>query len=200
MQANTPRPRCPDCNRPTSHCLCPLISPQPSATQLLVIQHPDESRHALNTARLLTLGLDNAQLLVCEELPPEWQAWLTDPHWQTRLLFPRPDAQPLDSRSCPAPLRLVLLDGTWRKARKLLHVNLLLQQLPAVLLDNPPTSRYRLRKASEAGALSTIEAAAEALAALEPGFERERLLRPFEALINDQIRAMGDDVWQRNYR
>lgn len=200
MPENPTRPRCPDCNRPASHCLCPLINPQPSVTQLLVIQHPDEVGHALNTARLLTLGLSNAQLLVCEELPPAWQAWLTDPQWQVRLLFPRADAQPLNHHSCPTPLRLVLLDGTWRKARKLVHVNPLLQHLPAVLLDNPPASRYRLRKASEPGALSTIEAAAEALHLLEPGFDREKLLRPFEALIESQISAMGEHIWQRNYR
>ena len=47
------------------------------------------------------------------------------------------------------PLLLIVPDGTWRKARKLLYLNPLLDALPRVTLGQVPPSRYRLRKAPE---------------------------------------------------
>ncbi len=52
--------------RPQSHCLCELIPQVDSRTRVLLLQHPSEVSHALNTARLAALGLTNAQLLVGE--------------------------------------------------------------------------------------------------------------------------------------
>jgi DTW domain-containing protein len=67
----------------------------------------------------------------------------------------------------PAQLRLVVLDGTWRKSRKMLHLNPLLQRLPRLSLQNMPASRYGIRKAHQADQLSTLEATCAALAQLE---------------------------------
>lgn len=165
-----------------------------------MIQHPDERRHALNTARLLVAGLANAQLLAVEQLPPDWIELITDPGWRTELLFPGPDVPVLTTAEVDArPRRLILLDGTWRKARKLLYLNPLLQQLPQVALPEGLLSRYRLRKAPTAGALSTVEAGAMALQILEPDTDFSSLLRPFDALIEGQITAMGKDTYRRNH-
>lgn len=59
-----PRARCKRCLRPVPHCLCALIPQLDSRTRVLILQHPDEAGHALNTARLAALGLINAQLRV----------------------------------------------------------------------------------------------------------------------------------------
>src|SRR5690606_14468109 len=86
----------------------------------------------------------------------------------TYLLFPGEDALALDSLASGAePVRLVVPDGTWRKARKLLHVNPWLAALPRVALPPGQPSRYRLRKVPTAEALSTIEAVTCALNGLE---------------------------------
>jgi DTW domain-containing protein YfiP len=50
------RIQCPRCLRPQSHCLCPLIPSLDSRTRVLLLQHPSEVNHALNTARLAALG------------------------------------------------------------------------------------------------------------------------------------------------
>jgi len=68
-----------------------------------------------------------------------------------------------------------------------------------VCLPDGLVSRYRLRKVPQPGALSTIEAGAEALAVLHPGFDKHALLAPFEALIEGQIRAMGQARYLENY-
>lgn len=193
------RPQCPRCLRPTTHCLCALIPSLDSRTRVLLLQHPSEVNHALNTARLAALGLMNAQLVVgevFEDLP----TLLNPPGYQARLLFPAEEAQPLQAYSpSDEPLLLVVPDGTWRKARKLLYLNPLLAALPRVTLAAGSVSRYRLRKAPGPGALSTVEAIVQALQVLEAPQSFEPLLRPFEALIEGQIAAMGEAVFQHNH-
>ncbi len=90
-------------------------------------------------------------------------------------------------------------DGTWRKARKLLHLNPLLAALPEGDVGRGRVSRYRLRKAPGPGALSTVEAIVQALQVLEAPASFEKLLRPFEALIEGQSAAMGEEVFRRNH-
>ena len=193
------RIQCPRCLRPQTHCLCPLIPSLDSRSRVLLLQHPSEVNHALNTARLAALGLKNAELIVgevFEDLP----ALLNQPGYQARLLFPADDAQLLQAYAAnDQPLLLVVPDGTWRKARKLLHLNPLLAALPRVTLPEGLASTYRLRKAPGPGALSTLEAIVCALDLLEAPRTFDALLRPFEALIEAQIQAMGTETFARNH-
>ncbi|MFJ7312417.1 tRNA-uridine aminocarboxypropyltransferase [Pseudomonas sp. NPDC098747] len=193
------RPQCPRCMRPQTHCLCPLIPSLDSRTRVLLLQHPSEVNHALNTARLAALGLTNAELVVGEEFE-DLPTLLNRPGYRARLLFPADDAQPMQAYGeSDEPLLLVVPDGTWRKARKMLHLNPLLAALPRVTLAEGGVSRYRLRKAPGPGALSTIEAIVQALQTLEAPASFEPLLKPFEALIEGQIAAMGEEIFQRNH-
>lgn len=189
---------CERCSRPQSHCLCALIPHLPSRTRVLILQHPDEQRHALNTARLAAMGLVNARLQVGEQLDPSLAEELAD--GDSWLLFPGEDAQPLSALAGrPTPARLVVPDGSWRKARKLLYVNPALAALPRVCLPDGLVSRYRVRKAPGEGALSTIEAIVAALNALEGDGRFDELLRPFDALVEGQIAAMGESTYRRNH-
>lgn len=195
------RVQCPHCLRPQTHCLCELIPQLESRTRVLLLQHPSEVNHALNTARLAALGLTNAELRVGEVFD-DLAALLNPPGYRARLLFPGDDAQLIQTQTPQdenLPLLLVVPDGTWRKARKLLHLNPLLAQLPRVTLPEGAVSRYRLRKAPGPGALSTLEAIVQALEILEAPTSFAPLLRPFEALIEGQIEAMGADTYQRNH-
>ena len=195
------RAQCSRCLRPQTHCLCALIPQLDSRTRVLLLQHPSEVGHALNTARLADLGLLNAELRVGEVFE-DLATLLNPPGYQARLLFPGEDAQLIDTAE-PSdeslPWLLVVPDATWRKARKLLHLNPLLAQLPRVTLPEGAVSRYRLRKAPGPGALSTLEAIVQALEILEAPTSFTPLLRPFEALIEGQIEAMGADTYQRNH-
>jgi len=169
---------------------------------VLVLQHPDEVDHALNTANLAVLGLRNAALWVGEvfEALPQW---LAEPGYRTCLLFPGEQARAISELPGEAdsrPVRLVVPDGTWRKARKLLYLNPALAALPRVTLADAPPSRYRLRKAPMEGSLSTLEAIVEALKVLEAPADYRALLKPFDALIEGQIAAMGEDTFKRNHQ
>lgn len=196
------RIHCERCLRPQSHCLCPLIPSLDSRTRVLLLQHPSEVRHALNTAKLAALGLRNCELRVGEVFE-DLAALIEVPGYRSALLFPGEGAQPLTAYSGAAderPWLLVVPDGTWRKASKLLHVNPLLAGLPRVTLAQVLPSRYRLRKAPAEGALSTLEAVVQALNVLEAPVSFDALLTPFEALIEGQIAAMGRETFERNHQ
>ncbi len=94
-----PRIRCERCARPASHCLCALIPSLPSRTRVLVLQHPSEVGHALNTAGLAVLGLCNAELRVGERFAEEtWRV----PGYRACLLFPGEQARALAEMAAEA--------------------------------------------------------------------------------------------------
>lgn len=231
------RARCERCRRPAALCLCAHLASVESRTHVLILQYPDESRHALNTARLAALGLPNSQLWVGEYFPDLPN--LIEQSARVFLLFPGADAiepKPLneleandsrgalcvehvsqlhgtdaaeagcsptgtDSLKGPGnPVVLIVPDGTWRKARKILHLNPVLQTLPRLTLNEGEPSRYRIRKAPHAAAVSTVEAITRTLSALEPEQDFTPLLQPFDALIEQQIRAMGSDTYAKYYQ
>ena len=87
----------------------------------------------------------------------------------------------------PSQLRLIVLDGTWRKSRKMLCLNPALQQLPRLSLAPLQASRYLIRQAHRPGQLSTLEATCAALAQLETqGDQFEPLLKAFDGFVAQQ--------------
>ena len=130
-----------------------------------------EVTHPKGTARLLHLSLPGSRLLVGEQFDAaELTGALAGPRRNILLYPPTPDSPDVELLSeLHEPLgavRLVVLDGTWRKSRKMLHLNPLLAPLPRLLLHDLPASRYAIRKAHRAGQLSTLEATVLALAPL----------------------------------
>lgn len=193
------RQRCQQCARPQTHCLCDLIPHLPSQTRVLLIQHPDETQHALNTARMTALGLQNSTLIIAETVD-DLEQHLQLPGYRACVLFPGEGAQQLSAyQTGQHPLLLVVPDGTWRKAQRILYCNPLLAALTRVTLPLGLSSRYRIRKAPNTQALATVEAVSYALDILEPDKDFSPLLRPFDALIEGQIQAMGAEVYQRNH-
>ncbi|WP_395823305.1 tRNA-uridine aminocarboxypropyltransferase [Collimonas sp.] len=179
------RPICPICRRPQRTCICEWIRPTENAVELLILQHPLEVDNAKGSVRLLNLSLPRSQVMVGEtfaaaELKARLQAPLANPAapLYNILLYPESPEDPglpltmpplLDQALLqePAQLRLIVLDGTWRKSRKMLYLNPLLQQLPRLALRDLPPSRYLIRKAHTPGQLSTLEATCHALMQLE---------------------------------
>ncbi|NYT63668.1 DTW domain-containing protein [Alcaligenaceae bacterium] len=194
------RPRCERCGRPVSHCLCAHITVAANRTRVLILQHPDEHKHPLNTGRLAVLGLQRAELLVGERFTQ--LDTILSGSGLAFLLFPGESAQmpqPLADNSAGGDMLLIVPDGTWRKARKILHANPILQTLPRLSLPAGAASRYRVRKTAEPAAVSTIEAIERTLSILEPEQDFSFMLTPFEVLIDQQIAAMGADVYKRHH-
>lgn len=196
------RARCPACLRAASSCICRWIAPVSHAVEVLILQHPLEVHNAKGSARLLHLSLPNSRMLTGEQFAPDTLAHLlADKH--NVLLYPDtpgdrslgiappPALDPailLDSAQCSSRLRLVVLDATWRKSRKMLYLNPSLQQLPRLPLRDTPASHYLIRKAHAPDQLSTLEATCYALMQLEQDVPRfVPLITAFDGFVAQQL-------------
>ena len=164
------------------------------ALALLLLQHPDEEFEAKGTARLLRLSLSRCTVWVGEQFDAAALAQATR---GAALLYPasagatavHPDAVP--------PSCLVVIDATWRKSRKMLTLNPLLQTLPRLALTASTPSRYAaLRSAHRPQQLSTLEASVLALQQLEPAPERfAPLLAAMDGFVVAQLARRGTAGW-----
>lgn len=165
--------------------------------EVLILQHPLERDQAKGSARLLHLSLARSRMLTGEVF--DAQAWLPIGDFNHNILLypdlpsdrsaglPLPPAMASDVLEDPSLLRLIVLDGTWRKSRKLLYLNPSLQQLPRLSLQDLPASKYRIRRAHRSDQLSTLEAVCAALAQLEGGEGPVRpLLDAFDGFVAQQ--------------
>jgi DTW domain-containing protein len=154
--------------------VCEWIRPTDNATPVLVLQHPAEAGHAKGSLRLLQLSLLRCQCTVGEVLDPQGLADAMQPG--TALLYPATPSVTAQHATPAEPTepirRLLVLDGTWRQSRQLLHLNPALQALPRLALQGPPPSLYAARKAQRADQRSTLEATCLALGQLEAQPER----------------------------
>jgi len=209
------RQYCPKCSKAQSTCICQWLQVQSNQTPVLILQHPDEIKKALGTALLVELGLERAKIISnitftkfeCLDVLNVFQA--TNPillysqkmenspfHIEFDLSLELPLTDP--QFSCFDSV--ILLDGTWRNTREILHKNEWLHDLPTVALKNVEKSCYRIRKAPQENALATIEAVSKLLSVLEQSFDQNAFLKPFERMIDGQIAKMGEAVYQRNYQ
>lgn len=208
IQTPVRRPACTRCLRAERACICHWVAPvAPDAqrVEVLILQHPLEVHNAKNSARLLHLCLPRSRLVVGEVFHDA--RGLTAPFASSDAAFERrslllyPDT-PLDQAPdlAPAPpltpamlceparLRLIVLDATWRKSRKMLYLNPALQKLPRLALRDLPASAYAIRKARRADQWSTLEATCAALAQLEgDSLPFEPVLRGFDGFVAQQL-------------
>jgi DTW domain-containing protein YfiP len=189
-----PRAICPICQRPARACICCWIAPTANLSDVLLLQHPLEVGNAKNSLRLLEMSLARRTVVVGEQFAPGvLEEMLEGPapgRAQPLLLYPDMPGIPSGASAFDVsqPLRLVVLDATWRKSRKMLALNPALQALPRLALQAPPPSRYLVRKAHRAGQLSTLEAVCHALAQLEGDQGRYLpLLDAFDGFVAGQM-------------
>ena len=208
MSKTDQRPRCPNCHRALRTCICALARPVEHQVEVLILMHPMEVHEAKGTGHLLHLCLPHSRVLVGEQFDAQALQQALQGSWdgqaprQSLLLYPDTHEQdatlglaPASALPQPWPLppeqlRLVIIDGTWRKSRKMLHLNPLLQHLPRLALAQLPASRYRIRKARQLHQLSTLEACCAALAQLQNDAEPfEPLLAAFDGWVAQLLQA-----------
>lgn len=302
------RPFCTRCEKAAVLCICRHVKTVvENKTSIIILQHPEEKRHHLGSARIALLGLQNVQIInvseadapvshrmrekvpgskrsiagrggkkaqsVKEETLPnkkllpkslpavtshseqqwpdpsggesalpesdsaradyQFAQWSTVPPWinlqpDVGLLFPSGKAIDLwptglglitessDSEltfECQvgnasstdsegkrvhrnSPSQLIVLDGTWSKAKRIFFENPWLHSLPHYRLPTLQESRYgRLRREPKPGFLSTVESIVYALQLLEPETHGlESLLGVFDSMIKDQMRVAAENI------
>ncbi len=176
---------CPGCSRPQRVCICDALPPCPLqvSTPVVLWQHPSEAKRPLQTGSILRLSLSSESFDIvtgrsfgCLSRSPLWQRI----HAEGRvplLLYPAPGAPTLQEVLATAAAgsrwALVAVDGTWKEAREMMHRgerDRAIAATPVTLGGDAAMASgvFAVRKPPAQGCLSTLEAVARALDALEP--------------------------------
>ena len=200
------RALCPYCMKAMPACICKYITEINNQHFIHILQHPSEEKKAIGTAKILNLSLARSKMTTAEVFD-ENEFDLNNCY----LIFPDDSAIPAeqltDSKTTiiNEETQFILLDGSWKKAYKLLMLNPFLQTLPKVSFNTNKKSDYRIRKSPREDGLSTVEAGYYLLSQLEASQNKNEddkfkpLLTAFSAMIDYQISQMPKDVYQRHY-
>ncbi len=196
---------CSQCGKSRKACICPWIVPLESEVELIILQHRSEVHRPLGTARILKLSLNNCTSLIGEDFSQneKLNELLADDSYQHLILYPTEQSVCLsdltEEQSTKQKTRLILLDGTWKKAYKMWQLSSNLHALPTVKLPENLQGGYTIRKAPSENSLSTVEAGYYALSLLEPNNDFSSLLNVFDQMIEFQIAQMPPGVFENNY-
>lgn len=164
---------CETCHRPTAACVCDRIVSFPTTRRVLILQHPQERDALLGSAQILEASLPKAQIVVglsWRNLAHALGEPEIDPkRWA--VLFPdsETDGDQVTKRSGavlePGSLEgIIVLDGTWSKAKTLWWRNPWLNKLNRMTLKPGKPSIYgKLRAEPRREFVSTLESVAAAL-------------------------------------
>lgn len=184
--------RCPRCWMAAGACVCDLIAPVETRTRVIIVMPWKESARSSNTGRLAHLSLPNSEIRLRGR--PGDPLDLSDLTAAGRglLLYPAGDARQLDpADSGGAPACLVIPDGTWRQARRVVKHERALAGFERVRLPPGPPSAYKLRQPRKPGWLCTHEAIGRALDLLEGQAVSEALRPAFEQMVARTLAERG---------
>lgn len=188
------RAYCYRCMRVQAMCLCADLSACANQTEVHVLQHRKERKHAFGTVRLLKIGLQN--LRVHDLHTDKGQSYPMPKGFPLDAGVLYPGAKSIDLAGLPEderPSKLVVIDGTWSQAHRIYRDNEWLRTLVRYRLSPTQPSRYRIRKEPSAECLSTLESTAMALAMIEPETPGiEELLHAFDLMNERQVACMRE--------
>jgi DTW domain-containing protein len=140
-------------------------------TSLVVIAHVRDLGRTSNTVRLLALAVRDATVLCHGASPaPTDPAAHLPPGATPVVLFPGHGARPLTTElvaSLPSPPALVVPDGNWRQASRMVKRLPLLAGAVKVALPDRAFAGMAVRRNQEGHHMSTYEAVAQVLGILE---------------------------------
>ena len=172
--------RCETCRLPALNCLCPYRVEVESLARCWLITHPLEHFKPTNTGRLIADVLPSTEVFTWYRTEPDERLLelLADERFAPFVIFPddQPDyadrvvgmeavhdaKDPATGAGARIPV-FIILDGTWRQARRIFRRSQYLERLPVLPLSTERETRYRLRKPASSAHLCTAEVAAELL-------------------------------------
>jgi DTW domain-containing protein len=185
---------CETCHRPTAACVCDRITTFETQRRVLILQHPQERDALLGSAQIVAASLPRAQIVVGLSWRNLGHA-LGEPDVDVKswaVLFPDSEAEAdqvtkrsgevLEPRSLDG---IIVLDGTWSKAKTLWWRNPWLNKLNRLTLKPGKPSIYgKLRAEPRREYVSTLESVAAALTLCGERAEvAAGLERPFRTLV-----------------
>ena len=194
------RELCLRCRRPKAVCWCHAVTPVQSQTHVVFIQHPREAKVPISTCRMAHLSLPNSELHVGTTAVGNAALERLCASGEVAVLFPSEHATDVSELRVP-PKNLIVVDGTWSNAKKVVEKCPLLSTLPRLKFFPDKPGNYRIRKEPEAHCLATIEATAFVLERLEHAPDRfTPILSAFDAMVDRQLDFIDTNAGDSRHR
>ena len=171
--------RCELCRCAEQYCICQLKPVAQSKVGFLLLMHDIEVLKPSNTGRLIAdiIPQTHAFLWQRTELEQRLRELLINQHWQPIVIFPADyvdNERPLYIDNLPASITtqstkkplFILLDGSWREARKMFRKSDYLKHFPVLSISEElmlDQAGGYIRKAEKTNQFATAQVAAQAL-------------------------------------
>ena len=186
---------CPVCYMNRLFCICDALPRLALKTRVCLVIHTNELKKSSNTGRLALRALTNSEMRVRGEpgATLDLSDLVTDRH-RTFLFYPARDARELNSELVeedPRPIQLIVPDGSWRQAAKMLYRQPELKDVPRVKLGRASAPKYYMRAQHRPEGMATLHAVAHALGVIEGAAVEAALLKLYDAKVERTLMAKG---------
>lgn len=181
-------PRCERCRYAERWCICDGFQATDCPLGVDVLIHHREYWRPTSTGRLINRVIPSSRGHVFRHDLPLNRAAIVRPDRTLWILHPL--GEPLPAGAPPAGLQVLLLDGSWREAARMMHGVEGWGRLVSLPMSGP--SRYLLRDQQGAGMYSTAESLLFLLAALGLTDQHAQLRLQFELHVYAGLRARGE--------
>ncbi|SMR73528.1 conserved hypothetical protein [Marinobacterium sediminicola] len=157
--------RCDDCRLPQEVCICEWRYTVPAKCQFWLLTHRYELYKPTNTGRLIVDSIAQTRMFEWSRTEPtaDLLAALEDQRYAPCLVFPAGEDyqhRMVDEVGGDGRIPVfIILDGTWRQARRMFRHSPYLQHLPVIEPQTERLSRYKLRRSTIDHHLCTAEVA-----------------------------------------
>lgn len=187
---------CPRCRLQKNFCLCHELQPIYIKTRVTLLIHYKEFHTISNTGHLIHKMLNHSKLYKwADPYLAENKAFpMTSDDYENCVLFPSANAQMLDEKflaSLTKPINLIVPDGNWAQAGKMIRKNNQFYNIRKVMLPNGLNSEYQLRKNIQPGRVCTYEAISCALGIIEGEKVAAHLKNIFDTFITRTLWSRG---------
>lgn len=181
------REYCEVCSRALKGCICRFTTKVSNNSPVTILRHPSEIKNLKGTAQILSLSLTNIRLFDGETFNEED---ILKPNLQNILIFPSDKSINTDEFICnnkkESEIHFIFIDGTWKKAYKILQLNPYLKDITHINLQVDSESPYAQVRKQKSGGLSTLEAVICTL----KNFEDGKVFGPLEKSFDDFIKYL----------
>lgn len=185
---------CDNCGLSIINCICDNSPKIETDAKIWILSTEREFYRPSNTARLLRLvNPESTEIFLWQRnrKPEKLVKYIDDGKYEVYLLFLAEDEESKSRKviykDTGKPPAFILIDGTWKEARKIYRMSDYLKKLPIISLKPNHKSNYDLRRGGK-GNLCTIEAAIEALK-LNGEIENSRIVEKFYNLFLRKYKA-----------
>ena len=186
---------CHGCLMPQAFCVCRVMERETVETRVTVVVHFSDVCRKTNTGKLIPKVLANSEVLVRGiKGSPLDITRAVQAGYHNVLLYPTSDSQPLNAeylQDIDQPLNLIVPDGNWNQAGKMVRREKKLASLDRVHVEVVRPSRYRLRTAAHENWISTFEAIARALGVVENHDVQKKLEYFFDVFVERILYLKG---------